>query len=70
MPPLRYDATIKPLGHEEFDTRVVSALNQFAMNVEDKRLADMSRSLVGFVQKPLQAEVNMEGINNVRDTAQ
>lgn len=70
LPPLRYDATIKPLWSAEFDTRVVAALNQFANSVEDSTLRDASRDIAWRVQKPLQTQANLEGIDRVRRDAQ
>lgn len=70
LPPLRYDATITPLWSAEFDTRVVAALNQFGNSVEDSRLRDASRDIAWRVQKPLQTQPNLEGIDRVRRDAQ
>jgi hypothetical protein len=68
--PTRFDATIKPLGYAEFDERVVVALNQFGNAVQDTRLQDQSRHIVWLVQKPLQAQVNIQWLEQVQQQAQ
>jgi FG-GAP-like repeat len=68
--PTRLDATIKPLWSAEFDARVVVALNQFGSHVDDTRLADQARHIVWLVQKPIQAQANIQWLEKVHQQAQ